>query len=371
MLLLVATNIGLQVQPEHVTIRGGAGTDFEQVFTLVNDDPQPISGQIVVDELSEYLKDSSVLSRDTYAILPQQSMNLQLRGEVPPLGPEIHHLTYNVISSGKRVGSFTVDMPIEGTPKLHPKLSLEAQDKITQEPLSIQATLFNFGNINAYYELGMVIRELDEEMGSLQYPSKVQLLPGDQKTITLLFTDKLDPGEYTVEVNALVNGEETVEATQAFRVLLADQKKTITEGEDLVLELKRYNDIPRIEYEVRSANRELMRDTLFQDLDSLVIPTASLDPGYYEVVLRVIHGAGTDTSRISLKIKKRMLISFQLVAIVIIIGIISLLFGPISLKWGKIVLISWRIGRREKELNALIRRAHRLANENRRAYHSS
>lgn len=364
LLVLALTCTALQIQPSELVVDGGVGTSFEQVFTVINNEPTPISGIVQVDPFSQYLEESAVLTNNKILLKPQESMNLQVRGEVPPLGPEEHNLKYNILDgSGSTVGSFEIKIPIEGEAKAHPKISLLLVDVVVDEPVSAQATLYNFGNVNLYYDMKLTVKESGDEIGSIKYPFQEQVIPGDQKEITLLYTDFLEPGEYVVELSGVVNGDQQVSATQPFRVLLSEQRQKILHGEDLILKIKRYSNTPKIEYIVRQGSNELIRDTVFLDGEELIVPTSLLESGKYDVVVEITHGAGTDTNRISLEIVNRRMLSIPLLAFVLVIGVIVALFSKNTLLNLRISILEWRVGRREKLLRELIQRAHSLQNK--------
>ncbi len=361
MVLLALGALALQVQPATQTVNGGIGTSFNQVFTVVNNEPRPLTITIEPDPYSLYLSGAATLSEQSFVLKPQESQNVQVRGVVPTLGPEVHKLIYHVRSDAGDDQTFTVRIPIAGTPVLQPKVTVTTNDVVASQAVEAKATLFNFGNVIAYYNLTLTVKDQSGVLGTVRYPRAVQVLPGDQKDITLLYTDALDPGNYVLRVDGEVNGVQNVSDTAPFRVILADQNKSVSVGSDLILHIKRYQNTTTVAYTISQGSDVLIQDTIVSDSDTLTIPTHSLSPGDYQVTVRVIHGGGADTTRIGLAVHQKSPFNAWYVLIVVAIGIIGSLFtSPVRLRV-RILLLYWRIGRREKQLNRLLARAHALS----------
>lgn len=361
LLVLALLSLGLQVQPRSITVEGGPGTDFDQVFTLTNDNPQPITITISPDPYAQYLASSAALSQEMLSIRPYESANIQVRGTVPAFGPETHALRYDVMSTTDDVESFELLLPIDGVAVLRPKIGVDAEDVVESTVVGATVTLYNFGNINAYYNLSLTVRQGDAPMGTVSYPQAVQVLPGGEEKITLLYSEHLSPGDYVLDVSGVVNGVESVEATRPFRVILPDQQRSILPGEDLVLTITRYEDMPRVEYEVTQSGRQILKDAVLVQDDEVTIPTSTLPPGDYRVAVTVTHGRGSDTTRLELEVKERSYIPTGAGWIVALVLVGGIAYTPPVRMRARIVWLSLRMARREKELKRLIDRAHHLA----------
>ena len=258
------------------------------------------------------------------------------------------------------VTSFVVKIPIQGAPNLEPGVSLSTQDITRGSSLVADATLRNFGNVIAYYNLTLLVREAGSRVGSLTYPQAVQVLPGEEKELSLIYTDMLEPGDYQVVLEALVNEEQEVSDTAAARVTLASERRTVTAGDDLLIELKRYGTEPRVQYAVRRNGQEVLSETLIAQEDELTIPTATLGAGEYAVEIAVTHAQGTDTQRFTLVIEEQAAVSGWLAILLGVLALAGALLSPTVRLHGRIAWLSLRVHLREKRLNRLIYRAHQL-----------
>lgn len=350
--------LALHVQPSSVEVTGGPDTSFEQVFTLVNDQPRPVSVTITPHAFSEYLANAVTLSDTSFALRPGESRNLQVRGRVPVLGPETHRLTYRVTENTAQRASFTLEIPVQGTPRLHLGIDVEASDVLRNEPFTATAQLHNFGNVIAYYNLSLHIHQEATPVGTIQYPSLVQVLPGEQQEVALLYTNILEPGEYNVELRATVNHEQEVTATQPFRVLLEDQDLVVTRGDDLVFTLSGTAEAQSITYTVARNGRELYRDALIAVNDTVTVPTSLFEPGRYDITIDVTHPHGTDTTRIALVVREHNLFGMHVLLAVLGMGLISLLFTRTARLHMRITWVSLKLRREEKRLKRLLETPH-------------
>ncbi len=357
-LALTLLCLALYVQPTVVDVEGG---QFDHVFTIVNDDPRPITATLELHEFARYLQDTHTISATTIALRPGESRNVQVRGRVPSaLGPETHLLRYELVSNGQRQDAFTLRIPVTGTPRLHPALDVRAQDVLRQEPLAATAQLSNFGNVIAYYNLSLHVRQEATPIGTIEYPRLVQVLPGEQTEIGLLYTDRLEPGEYSVRLQAVVNEERSLDATVPFRVLLDDQVYRTRQGDDLILTLSGTAQAQSITYVLSRNNRELVRDVLIAENDTVIVPTSLLEPGEYVVAVTVTHPSGTDTTRILLEVRPRSVYGTGVLISVGIMALISLLFTRTARIHIRISIVSFKLRKQEKRLKQLIEKAHQL-----------
>ncbi len=357
-LIIAVLCVALYVQPTSETVERA---EYDFVFTVVNDRPVPVSAELVLHEFSTYLQDTHTLSATTLALRPGESRNIQVRGRVPSgLGPETHKIRYQIRTGTEEVDGFVIQIPVPGTARLQPALRAEVPDVLRQEALSVTARLSNFGNILAYFNLSLEVLEGDEVQGRLSYPRLVQVLAGEQRELGLLFTDRLDPGEYRVRLTATVNEEEVLVDTQPFRVLLDDQVYRIRQGEDLVLSLTGSAPAQSVSYTILSHNRELVRDVLAPQNATVIVPTAELGIGEYTVVVQVTHPHGTDTIRVLLQVRPRQLLSPAVLVLIVVGSIVSMLFSPTARIHIRIFYLSYKLRRQEKRLKELIRIAHTL-----------
>ena len=360
LVLFVLVFVALQVQPEVVEIPGGVGADIDEVFTLVNDEPIPQEYEIRVHPFSEYLADAVSLSSERFFLVAQESANVQVRGEVPLLGPERHTLRYDVYAGGSLEGSFLLELPIDGVAELEPRLRVSTSDIVQGSSLAVDAVLSNFGNVIAYYDLVLEVSESGESVGTVSYPQPVQVLPGEETRVTLLYTDFLDPGEYVVEVAGVVNEEVSVADRSSTRVTLVSADKRISQGDDLFVELTRYNLSPRVSYSISQGGEELFSETRVVDGDVLVVPTAQLAVGEYVVAVSVLDGAVRDSQEFSLVVERAGLNPGWFGWLLVLSALIFAGFSRQSRLYLRIWWFSVRLHWREKRLNKLIYRAHEL-----------
>lgn len=362
--LLALSCLAVQVQPELATVQGAPGTPFEHVFSVINDEARPAEYQLQVHPFSAYLADAATVSEDSFHLLPQDNENIQVRGTIPAnLGPETHLLRYEVLEDGRRADEITIEIPVEGTPSLEPALEVRAENINKGSSLVADATLRNFGNIIAYYNLTLAVEEDGEQVGALSYPEPVQVLPGEENEISLIYSDFLEPGDYRVSLRAVVNGEVDLEERTPVRVTLAGEQRSIARGDDLVVELKRYDTQPRVQYAVTRRGEELLSETLVLGEDALTIETSALEPGTYDVSISVAHARGTDTQRFSLEIEDSSAVGGWWAVILGVLALAGALFSRQVRLFARIAWLTARVHLREKRLNSLIRRAHALERE--------
>lgn len=361
LLIFALVFVALQVQPASLEVAGGLGADIDAVFTIINDEPVPVEVSLELQPFSKYLAGAATFSEEQFFLAPQESQNVQLRGAVPAgLGPEVHYLRYDVVARGVATESIEVRMPVSGSPTLEPRISASVRDVTQGTSLVVDVVLRNFGNVIAYYNLSMEVLERGSAVGSLRYPQPVQVLPGAEDRVTLLYTDFLEPGQYDVVVEGLVNGEVSVDARDSARVLLAGDDQRIVEGDDLVLELKRYGSQPRVSYAVRRDSSVLLEETIVASEDSLVVPTASLSPGVYVVSLSVAHSQGVDTQEFELVVARSGVAVGWLGWLVVLAAVLWAVFSAPTRLQLRIWWVSIRLHVREKRLNRLIYRAHEV-----------
>lgn len=361
LLIFALVFVALQVQPATLEVAGGSGTDIDAVFTIINDEPVPAEVSVEVDSFSEYLAEAVTLSTNRFFLAPQESQNVQLRGTVPAgLGPEVHVLRYDVVAEGVASESLEVRMPVSGTPALEPRISTSVRDVTQGNSMVVDVVLRNFGNVIAYYNLSMEVLESGSLKGSLRYPQPVQVLPGAEDRVTLLYTDFLEPGQYDVVVEGLVNGDVSVDARDSARVLLAGEDQRVVEGDDLVVELKRYGSQPRVSYLVRRDGEVLLEETLVASGDSVVVPTAGLSRGEYSVSLSVAHAQGVDSQEFALVVERAGVAVGWFGWLVVVAAVLWAVFSTPTRLQLRIWWVSIRLHVREKRLNRLIYRAHEV-----------
>ena len=362
-ILLCVFFVALVVQPQTATVEGGVGADIDYVFTIINDGPVPVEVELRAHPFSTYLEDAVSLSEQRFFLLAQESANVQVRGEVPLLGPEVHLLRYELVAQGAVQGEFVVEMPVEGVADLEPRLRVSSRDIAQGSSLVVDATLSNFGNVLAYYDLSLEVLEQGVVVGELRYPQPVQVLPGAEERVTLLFTDFLEPGDYVVRVSGLVNEQEVVDAQVPVRVTLVSEEQRIFVGDDLLVELKRYDSTPRVSYSVSSGGEELFSETVLAEGDVLTIPTSSLGVGVYDVSVAVVSNGVSDSQEFLLVVERSRLAVGWLGWLVLLAALVWALFSSQSRLYLRIWWLSIRLHYREKRLNRLIYRAHALERE--------
>ena len=354
LLLVLLVFVAVQVQPQHITLDSQPGASVSEIITVTNTQARPITYAFTVDSFSEYLTETISPRQETFVLGPQASKNIQIHGQIPVLGPETHTLIYNIQEDGVQVESVTLDIPVSGTGELEPGLSVSANDARAGSSLLADARLTNFGNLIAYYSLTMRVLEQGAVIGEITYPQKIQVLPGEQESITLLYTDYLEPGNYNIELVAEVNEQITLEEIVPVIVTLQEESRTISQGDDLIIELKRYQSQPRVQYQVLKNNQAVLEETFIAHNDSIVIGTHQLSEGTYVVEIEIISDTGSDTQSFDLVIASSAHINSWPIIIILLIGLAIFVFLEPVRRYLRILVLSAKINAQEKRLNSLL-----------------
>lgn len=357
LLLLVAA----QIEPQQITIQGGEGVSFSEILTVTNTLTRPAEFTLQLSDFSQYLSDAVNVRQETVSLMPQESKNFQIQGVVPALGPEVHKLTYEVREGSELRAESTIRIPIQGNQNFEVGMQAQAQDIANTQALEVPVELSNFGNIIGYFILKLHIQEQGVRVGQLEYPQAIQVLPGEQQEITLVYTDSLEPGNYDVVVSADVNaGEQLLEERIPVRVTLDSTQKTIRQGEDLQVTLKRYNTAPRISYVVAKQGEIQLQEVFVAQEDAITIPTGNLQVGKYQVQLTIESNEQSERQTFALDIQERQLLPAWVIPVLLLSGIGAFVLRKNTRNAFHIWFLERQIRKREKRLNTLIKRAHTI-----------
>jgi hypothetical protein len=248
-----------------------------------------------------------------------------------------------------------------GTPIERYDSSVFVEDITSEQVLPVELTLRNFGNIIGYAQARLEILRGDELVGQLEYPDLLQVLPNQDATVTLTYTDKLEPGFYTARVVASYPATE-VRSEEPFTVTLAATTQVVDVGEDLVLTFASLGDPPAVVYSLTdAAGQERASGVFTPESGGIVIPTSKLGPGDYQLALRV--RSTTRTIPVTVRDSAAQYRFFALAGtLIIVLFALFTMRKSAALQW-RMLRLSFAIRKREREVNNLINRAHVLVDE--------
>jgi len=360
-LMLIPSALAVTVNPQSQQLTNPKDQVYSYVFTVMNNDPQPRTLSIKLDEFSTYLQDQVTFSKQQFTLLPGQAENLQLSIQPHGLGPETHTLKVGVYDAGQQVASFELLITVSGTPVEDYKITATAKDTVVGTAVPVSVELGNYGNIIGYAKLVLTIEESGSAVGSVEYPSLIQVLPGAKLPYDLVYTDTLKPGFYTAVITA-VYPSKNVTAQSQFSVRLEEERQRINQGSDLVLTFASLGNPPAVTYSLADDNgKELLAGTFLPQTGDIVIPTSTLAAGSYMLTLKLASG----DQRIIIDISSQQ--QYGKLAVLAAVIIIILVAGysyrrDISLRI-KLYKLRRGVEQRQALVINLINRSHRLVDE--------
>ena len=352
----------LSVSPtRHQLINPGEQT-YQYVYSITNDGPAPQTITLKLERYSTYLADRVTFSKEQFALTPGQTENIQVSFSPSKLGPETHTVTVGAYEGETRLVLFELLAIVSGTPVENYAITIAVDDITASNLVPVEVTLKNLGNVIGYAKPKLEILDgTGAVIGAVSNPEAVQVVPGGEKTFILPFTEELKPGFYTARITAAFPSQSpTVE--KQFSVALGETSQTIAYGEDLIISFASLGNPPRIQYALRrSDGSEVAAGSHEPTSGDLVIRTSELPSGSYSLDLVMRGQTQTRTVTIRDEAATLRLVLFVVVGVIVSIGLWST--RRIAFTQARLYRLRWMVARRERMVNNLINRAHRLVDE--------
>lgn len=361
LLFIVPSAAALTVTPERQELTNPSEEIYQYVFTLTNDDDIAHALVLEPERNSAYLTNRITVDPQQFSLLPGDTRNIKVSISPSGLGPETHRLIIGAFENGVALETFEVLVNMPGTPVERYDGTINVEDITSEQVLPVELTLRNFGNVIGYAQARLEILRGDELVGQIDYPDLLQVVPNEDKTVTLTYTDHLEPGFYTARFIAMYPSTE-VRSEEPFSVTLAATKQVVGLGEDLILTFASLGDPPAVVYALTDANgHERASGVFMPESGGITIPTSRLEPGEYLLSLRIRSTTRTIAVVVRDDAARYRIFAFLGTLIIVLVALYSLR-RQASVQW-RVLRLQLAIRKREREVNNLINRAHRLVDE--------
>ncbi len=358
LILVFPTVSALTVSPQTQTLSDPSDEVYQFVYSITNNDPQPRAIQLRYDPYSTYLEEKAHLSKEQFALLPGQTENIQLSIHPQGLGPQTHTLRLGVYDGESQLTTFELLIAVVGDPQEQYETRIVAGDTTTKSAVPISITLINHGNIIGMAKLRLTVEQNNQSVDTIDYPDAIQVLPGKTVPYDLVYSNSLQPGFYTMRVDAVYPSQES-SATDQFSVRLEELRRRVHEGEDLILQFESMGNPTVVTYQlVDDAGGERLAGSATPQAGDLVLQTSELPAGTYTLILKGSHGEQ----------RTEVIIEEEPAYLSVVLGIVAALillyalysYGPVlRLRW-RVYKLERKIASRQEEVTNLINRAHRL-----------
>ncbi len=356
-ILFASPAFALTVTPAKQQLSNPGTELYKFVYTITNNDPVPRTLNLKLEPNSGYMQERIVLEPSQFSLLPGETQNVQFAVSPSGLGPQLHSLVVAVYDGQSEQGKFELSFTIPGTPVEKYDSSIAVDDITSTEPLSVEVTLRNFGNIIGYAQVRLELVRDDEIIGALDYPDLLQVLPNKDNVLTLAYTDRLEPGFYTARV-ITTYANATSRTEKPFSVTLGATRQVVKLGSDLVFTFQSLGNPPVVVYGIVDSKGKERASGSFLPTSDIIIQTSTLEAGEYTLSLRTRGSTRTMIIDVQDDSVKYRILGILLVIILVLGGLFSLRHrASFTLR---VLRLQCSIWRREREVDKLINRAHRL-----------
>ncbi len=354
--------LGLQIQPATITLDTGLGGEYDEIITFTNTRNTPLSFSLLPHPFSEYLTTDILLPRTNFFLEPQESANIQIRGTIPEwLGPETHELLFTLVTANRVLEEeLSITIPITGFAVLDSDISIHVPAVQEGSPIIVETTFENYGNIIAYHAVTLQIYEEGILIGSTTYPQQIQVLPSQTVKMSFLYSAPLEPGVYRVVLESLINDDLIQSREQDVAVQMMVYERTVYQGQDLVLDIKQYNTSPRLEYSIRSQELILLEGNETVMSSAYTLHTRELPVGTYTVHIQLHSETLIDEHAFVLRVLPNTLFPTRVYVFLGVIVLLIVLFSQKTWLFMRVLFLTYRIYKKEKQLNTLIHKVQRL-----------
>jgi hypothetical protein len=198
MLLLVSTSASaIKIFPTLTEL--GENYDVEQSFilTVLNDGPKAEEITLTIDPESYYLADFVTIEPDRFTLKSNSKKNIQITTSFPKnLSPEKHRLIIQPFTDDDEGERTVYSFKVPGIAR--PDLRIEAiSGELDGGSLIFSVMLNNMGNVIGRASPRLSISNGSAEADSMQYESRIMVMPYQKENLTLLYdTSDLPAGDY-------------------------------------------------------------------------------------------------------------------------------------------------------------------------------